>query len=65
VILLVPQVADASGRAWSLYAVEFDSPDGRFQFYLYAISMEHAHLQVDAIRESARVSGQVVAEVGL
>jgi len=58
---------DPAGRQWHPYAVEFDSPDsahgspdGVFLVTLFAISDLHAQLQVDAMRETARVAGQVV-----
>ncbi|MGE0350916.1 hypothetical protein [Hydrogenophaga sp.] len=56
-------VPDPAGRnmRWHLYSVEFDSPDGCFMFQIYAISEEHAQLQVQAIRETARLCGRVVA----
>ena len=54
---------DPHGRNmnWNLYAVNFESPDGKFSFHIYAISSEHAQLQVDAIRETATLEGQVLA----
>lgn len=51
--------ADANGRTWRPYSVEFDSPDGAFSVYLYAISWDHARLQLDALRETGRVAGEV------
>lgn len=47
------------GVKYRLYAVDFESPDGKFSFDIYAISEEHALLQVDAIRETAKLSGLV------
>lgn len=58
---------DPAGRVWNPYVVEFTSPDsavghaeGVFSFIVYAISDLHAQLQVDAVRETARVKGQLV-----
>lgn len=51
---------DPAGRQWHPYAVEFTSPEGTFLITLFAISDLHAQLQVDAMRETARVAGQVV-----
>lgn len=48
------------GRTWLPFSVQFTSPDGEFNFVIYAISMEHAHLQVEAIRETATVGGQII-----
>lgn len=58
------QHIDASGRMWHPYSVEFDSPDGTYSVYLYAISWEHANLQLDALREAGRVTGEVCWVVG-
>jgi hypothetical protein len=62
-IMTALKVTDPHGRNinWNLYAVNFDSPDGKFSFHIYAISDEHAQLQVDAIRETATLEGQVLA----
>lgn len=50
---------DAKGLVWKLFSVEFDSPEGTFSTYLYAISWEHAQLQLDALRETGRVFGEI------
>lgn len=49
---------------WRPYSVEFDSPDGAYSVYLYAISWEHAALQLEALRETGRVAGEVCGIVG-
>lgn len=54
---------DPKGRVWEPYAVTFESPDGMFSIRLWAISEEHAHLQLDALKETGEVQGKVVAEV--
>jgi hypothetical protein len=50
---------DPKGRRWCLYCADFESPDGVFSVYLYAISDEHAHLQLDAFKETGRMLGKV------
>lgn len=57
---MMPKAVVVDDRVWKLYSVEFESPDGKFTFHIYAISMEHAQLQVDAIRETATLSGEVL-----
>jgi hypothetical protein len=47
------------GRTWNLFSVDYDTPDGKFSFYIYALSSEHASMIVEEIRATARVSGQV------
>lgn len=49
-----------NGVTWSLYSIDFDTADGKFSTYIYALSMEHAVAICAELRESARVSGQVV-----
>lgn len=48
---------------WRPYAVDFESPDGVFGVVIYAISYEHAGLQVEALRESAVLRGEIVETV--
>lgn len=50
---------DAKGRRWHPYEVEFTSPDGTYSVHLYAVSPEHAQLQLDALKESGRIGGKV------
>ena len=38
-----------NGIEWKLFSVEFNSPDGKFSAYLYAIDHEHASYQVEAL----------------
>lgn len=49
-----------NGRTWYLFSVEFDTADGKFETYIYALSMEHAVAMCAELRETARISGQVV-----
>lgn len=57
------QYRDEKGRNWHPYSVEFSSPDGTFQVEVWAISHDHALLQVEALRETAVVTGQIVEVV--
>lgn len=54
-------VPDPRGRpmTWKLYGVTFDSPDGQYGFHIYAISDDHAALQLQAIKETARIDGRI------
>lgn len=47
-------------RQWDLYGVEFDTADGKFETYIYALSYEHAVACCAELRETARISGQIV-----
>lgn len=49
---------DAAGRAWHPYEVQFRSPDGTYACHLYAISEDHALLQLQALRESGQIAGR-------
>jgi hypothetical protein len=48
------------GIEWNPYSIQFESPDGCFMFAIWAISQEHATLQLDSIRENAAVVGKIV-----
>lgn len=63
-VLILSKVSSIKrdGYNWYPYRVEFESPDGIFSFALLAISDEHAHLQVEAIRESAHLAGKLYFE---
>lgn len=49
-----------NGRKWSLFSVDFDTSDGLFSTYIYALSMEHAVAICSELRDTARISGQVI-----
>ena len=50
------------GYNWYPYTVQFESPDGTFMFGIWAISDDHAELQVQAIKETAIVKGRLIHE---
>lgn len=54
-----PKYLDPQGRSWNKYTCSFESPDGKYGFELWAISFEHAQLQLDALKETGRVDGEV------
>jgi hypothetical protein len=54
---------DASGYEWKIYLASFDSPEGNFSFEIHAISFDHAQLQIDAIRETARLDGELIERI--
>lgn len=56
----LPVSVVCDGRTWNLYAFEFDTPDGTFSSYLYAISDEHAAELLVDMKETARISGQII-----
>lgn len=53
------------GKTWRLFGVEFDTADGKFSTYIYALSHEHAEMVCLELRESARVLGSLEGTVPL
>lgn len=49
------RAVDLQGRVWHPYEVKFHSPDGAYVVHLYAISEDHARLQLDALKETGYV----------
>lgn len=49
-----------TGYSWYPFSVEFYSPEGRFSVIIYAISEEHARLQLESLKENGRVTGQII-----
>lgn len=54
-----PTETTVNGRRWQLYGVDYETPDGKFSFYIYALSWEHAEMLVTEIRETATLYGKV------
>lgn len=44
---------------WRPFVCSFRSPEGQFQFELHAISLEHAQLQLQSLKENAVVDGEL------
>ena len=51
--LQTPVLVD--GKEWKLFSIEFQSPDGKFSAYLYAIDHEHASYQVESLSRGFEV----------
>lgn len=63
----VTTYTDPAGRVWRPYVVEFRSQDsavgaaeGVFSVTIHAVSDLHAVLQVEALRETATLKGELV-----
>jgi hypothetical protein len=50
-------------RDWHLFIAEFDSADGKFSFYFYALSFEHAAALLQELKETATLLGQMGAVI--
>jgi hypothetical protein len=57
--LQLKPTVQVDGRDWHLFDIEFQTADGKFGTYIYALSHEHAELMLSELKETARVSGQV------
>ncbi len=49
-----------NGKEWYLFSVDYDTADGKFTTYIYALSLEHAFMLVEEMKQTARVGGQVL-----
>lgn len=58
-IIQKPEVI-VNGRTWYLFSIDYDTADGKFATYIYALSLEHAQMIVQEMRQSSRVGGQVL-----
>ncbi len=48
-----------NGREWQLFAVDYDTADGKFTFYMYALAYEHALIMLEELKATAHIGGQV------
>lgn len=55
----LPTTSIVDGRKWQLFSIEFDTADGVFSTYIYALSFEHANALTLELRQTARVVGTV------
>lgn len=52
---------DYRGYSWDEYSIKFESPEGTFTTSIFAISFEHAELQLQAIKETGKIVGKLVS----
>lgn len=55
-----PLTVVVDGRTWSLFHADYQTPDGKFSFYFYAISAEHAAAILQDIKATATLGGQTM-----
>jgi hypothetical protein len=55
----VKPYTDPKGRVWRVFNIEFESPEGKFHCKLWAISWLHAELQLEALKETGKVAGEL------
>ena len=56
----LPMSCMVDGRTWLLYTFDFNTPDGTFSSYFYAISDEHAAALLADMKETAELKGQMI-----
>ena len=54
---------DGAGRKWKRFSCKFSSPDGTYHFDIWALSHDHALLQLDSLKENAEVVGEIQLEI--
>lgn len=57
--ITLAQSVVVNGVTWNLFSVDFDTADGVFSTYIYAIDHGHAALRLEEMKESARIAGQI------
>ena len=56
----MPLQTTIDGRVLRLFSINYTTADGEFSTYIYALSFEHAAAIVDELKQTARLSGEVV-----
>jgi hypothetical protein len=51
------------GHDWHLFSVEFDTCDGRFSTYIYAINEMHAHEMLADLKQNGRLNGSIEGSI--
>lgn len=49
-----------AGVWWKLFSVEFQTLDGKFSTYIYAIDAEHASYRLEELKATAVLGGEVI-----
>jgi hypothetical protein len=56
-------VKDGKPQKWFKFSVAFNIDDAEFTFHIWALDFADADRRVAAIKSTAKVSGQIMAEV--
>lgn len=59
----IPPTVRVNGITWNLFSVDFNTADGKFSTYIYAISREHAEAILFDIKDTAVIGGQIMGVV--
>lgn len=59
----LPVSCQVDGRTWSLFTFKYETPDGTFNGYLHALSLEHAAALLFDLKQTAELVGQMVGTV--
>jgi len=51
------------GALWVPFGVEFDTQEGRFTFELWAVDLAHAHDRLSELKATAKIYGEIHAQV--
>lgn len=54
-----PTHVTVGGKQWYLFSAQYETPDGTYDFYFYAISFYHASIVLSDIKDTAKLTGQV------
>jgi len=54
-------VRDSAGRRMVAFGIDFNFGDSEWSFHIFAYDMADAEERVKAIRETARISGQIMS----
>jgi hypothetical protein len=58
-----PVTVRVNGVDWHLFDIQFETPDGTYSVYMYAISDEHARLMLADLKLNGKVTGQVLGSM--
>ena len=61
-VVLKPEVV-VNGVLWKLFSVEFDTADGKFSTYIYALDFGHAGLILEELKSTATITGMVAGSI--
>jgi hypothetical protein len=57
----LPLMTEVNGVTWNLFCVEFETADGIFETYIYAVDFGHASLILEELKSTASLSGKLLS----
>jgi uncharacterized FlgJ-related protein len=62
--MMLEQTTIADGKTYRLYPVDYETADGLFSVYIYALNRQHAYEKLQELKSTAQLREGELVEIG-